>query len=224
MSLQSPFIIAIDIDEVLSEFLSQLCIFHNITYNTSLKLSDFYSYNFWETWGGTRNEATIKCYQFFNSIYFKDLPTINNSYNVLSSLKLKYNIQYVIVTSRQLDIKDQTLEWLNKNYPNLFNDVQFGHHYSNENDNRPAKSKLDMCLELNASILIDDSLIYATQCAEKLKYVLLFDLDYKYNWNKVCSPGNEYNINYNLKENILRVKNWDHVATELEKILIDYKL
>lgn len=38
---------------VLGHFVPQLCLFHNEKYGTSLQLKDFYSYNFWEVWGGT---------------------------------------------------------------------------------------------------------------------------------------------------------------------------
>ena len=40
--------------------------------------------------------------------------------------------------------------------------------------NMPRRSKPAMCADLGASILIDDSLEYATQCATALKRVLLF--------------------------------------------------
>lgn len=41
-------LIAVDLDEVLGSFVAPLCEFHNETYGTSLKLSDFTSYRFCE--------------------------------------------------------------------------------------------------------------------------------------------------------------------------------
>ena len=45
-------VIAVDIDEVLAQFMPTLARFHNDNYNTSLVIEDFQSYRFNEVWGG----------------------------------------------------------------------------------------------------------------------------------------------------------------------------
>ncbi|CAN0358697.1 unnamed protein product, partial [Discosporangium mesarthrocarpum] len=50
-------VVAIDLDEVLGLFVSQLVLFHNTTFGTSLTVEDFTSYEFHEVWGGGKEEA-----------------------------------------------------------------------------------------------------------------------------------------------------------------------
>merc|ERR1712242_224165 len=48
-----PFVVALDVDEVLAQYLKGFVTFHNVKHATNLKVSDFQSYKFWETTGGT---------------------------------------------------------------------------------------------------------------------------------------------------------------------------
>jgi len=81
------------------------------------------------------------------------------------------NVDLVVVTSRQMDIQDATHAWLERHYPGLFTTVRFGHHFAKAGDNRKGATKPEMCAELGAPILIDDSLIYARQCAATMQHV-----------------------------------------------------
>jgi len=58
LTKHNKIVVAVDIDEVLGQFLNSLIQFHNDTYGTHLKLSDFHSYEFHEIWGGTPEEGT----------------------------------------------------------------------------------------------------------------------------------------------------------------------
>jgi hypothetical protein len=49
--------------------------------------------------------------------------------------------------------------------------VSFGHHYAHAHDTRRSLTKAEICAELGATILVDDSLIYANQCAQTLHHV-----------------------------------------------------
>lgn len=62
-------IIAIDVDEVLATLLNPVIDYHNDMYNTSLTREKFQSYNWWETWGGTKEEAIAKFYDFWETDY-----------------------------------------------------------------------------------------------------------------------------------------------------------
>eukprot|EP00761_Pharyngomonas_kirbyi_P001564 gb/GECH01001568.1/.p1 GENE.gb/GECH01001568.1/~~gb/GECH01001568.1/.p1 ORF type:complete len:205 (+),score=54.90 gb/GECH01001568.1/:1-615(+) len=187
-------VIACDLDEVLGTFVEQLAQFHNRVYNTNLSLSDFDSYQFWNVWGGNAKEAATKINEFFESPEFDSLKPIPGAHEALKELKEK-GYTLVLVTSRQTFLKEKTMKFLDKNYPGIFDQVRLGNHYGEGKK----KSKPEMCRELGASILIDDSLKYCTECAHDDIKAVLFDLNGEYPWNNTDEP---------LHSNITRVSNW----------------
>ena len=52
--------IALDLDDVLLDFIPALVEFHNSTYGTSLTKKDFHPYHFAKVWGGNVEEAIQK--------------------------------------------------------------------------------------------------------------------------------------------------------------------
>jgi hypothetical protein len=171
----------------------------------------------------------------------------------LERLRQECQVDLVIVTSRQKDIVDATLLWLEQHYPGMFRTVKyvlsslscscfpadfsfirdrsslvqllpdsrdsascvfvsfliiftlrrFGHHYSKAGDARASQSKPEMCAELGAVCLIDDSLTYANQCAATMRHVILFDYQRTYPWNQCADP---------LPPNVTRVSSWEEAV------------
>ena len=197
--------IAVDLDEVLGEFIPPLAQFHNATYGSSLRPEDFHSYHFASVWGGTNEEAQDKVHAFFKSKYFKDIPVIEGAFDVLTGLKDRFD--FTVVTSRQHMIEGITREWLAKHYPNVFTSVLFGNHYGLAGSGR-VSSKPDMCLSIHAVALIDDSITYARQCSNVVEKVLLFDRDNRYTWNR--------NTGDVLPTNVTRCTSWDAMREQLE--------
>ena len=214
MPLPAYTTIAVDIDEVLAHFLPSLCSYHNSLYGTSL--SSFHSYEFWNVWGGDRDQATYKCFQFFASTWFTDIVPIKHAREVMEDLKERFHVRFVVVTSRQLDIAEETRAWLNKHFGALFADVQFGHHFSKAGDERKGRTKVEMCSEIGAKVLIDDNLTYAKQCSQMLDVVYLFDFENSYPYNKNME-------NESLAENIVRVDSWLTLKPLLENYLKPFK-
>eukprot|EP01084_Bolivina_argentea_P285028 488694_1 len=157
-------VIAVDLDEVLCQFLELTCRYVNdnkLFGDKTYTVSDFNSYLFHETWGGSKDETTQIVQDFLSSNYFTDaneMKPIEGAYDVLLSLKDKF--KFVICTSRQLRTKEITHQWLDKFYPNIFEDVVFGNHFGLSGRKI---SKPDLCKQLGAQILIDDSSYYAKQ-------------------------------------------------------------
>lgn len=124
----------------------------------------------------------------------------------VTALKAK-GYRLVVVTSRQLVIKDATHDWLERNFPDgIFDEVVFGNHWGK---NGVKTSKLDLCKELNASVLIDDSLIYATEVAKEGIPALLFSLDNSYPWNQADE----------LPRGVTRVTDWNAVVDQVVKLI-----
>ena len=201
-------VIAVDLDEVLGEFVPQLLQYHNAHYGTQLHLADFHSYNFMDVWGGTRSEAVNKIHHFFTTPYFLNMPPIPHAHSTLTALSQRYT--YHIVTARQHAIEKPTRSWLAEHYPGVFTSVLLGNHYGTEG---PARTKAEMCVEIGASVLIDDSAEHARAVSGVVEWVLLFDRDGKYMWNKGRAEYDE-----NMPANVKRVYSWAEIRTFLEQL------
>ncbi|XP_039012227.1 uncharacterized protein LOC120141419 [Hibiscus syriacus] len=88
--------------------------------------------------------ADIRVHEFFNTPYFKK--------GIKMTLhKLSRFCSLSVVTSRQNVIKDHTIEWLEKHYPGLFQEIHFGNHFALDRKSRP---KSEICRSLGAKIHI----------------------------------------------------------------------
>jgi arsenate reductase len=198
-------VVAVDLDEVLGSFIEPLCRWHNRRYATSLQVSDFHSYHFAHVWGGTDAESVTKVDEFFESEEFlRGVPVVSGAAGVLN--KWKKHFDFVIVTSRQTKLAQITKIWLDAHYAHIFSDMRLGNHYGTTG---AKKSKSELCRELRAVMLIDDSLAYCLECSAVLRHVVLFDLNNSYPWNKT---------NQLLPSNVERLSNWDFVDAALERI------
>jgi uncharacterized HAD superfamily protein len=202
MSLRSKLIVAVDMDEVLCHFVPKLIDFHNETYKTEIKFEGFHNYAFHKVWGGTPEETTQKVNLFFESPHFKSLPRVKNSFETL--LKLKDRCTFVIVTSRQTALKEITLRYVEEHFPDIFDDIMLGNHYG---ETGTKLSKPEMCQKVGATILIDDSLLYAQDCSKNGIKTILFG---NYPWNQ---------SKHDLHELIVRVSGWEDVESEIRKHL-----
>lgn len=90
------------------------------------------------------------------------------------------SIRFVVVTSRQSVLQEVTKQWIEAHFPGVFEGVHFGNHYSA--DGSPSRSKAEICKDLGAVALIDDSRHHALACAKAgVPLVILFG---DYSWNK----------------------------------------
>ena len=186
-------LIGVDLDDVLADFITPLIKFHNQTYGTKLTKDEFNSYDFWEVWGGTREEAIQKVYNFHNTPFFTNIKPTPSSIEAIDTLK-KDN-ELVIITSRQNSVIKPTREWVNQHFPNCFSEIYFTNHYSLTGQQI---KKSTICSTLSVGILVEDSLVYALDCLSKEREVILID-----------QPWNQQEI---LPKGISRVKSWEEVV------------
>ncbi|ETO30819.1 hypothetical protein RFI_06303 [Reticulomyxa filosa] len=175
-----------------------------------------------EVWGCSVEEATRVVDEFLDSETFqKDhIEIIPGAFEVLNKLKDKYD--FVVVTSRQAKLEKLTRAWVRKHYPGIFKDIRLGNHFSSQGKKL---SKAEMCNQIGASVLIDDSIQYTAECAQFMKHVnclicffflgsrsrcafvsikqkvILFDWNGSYQWNKK-------EIEH---KNIVRLKTWEEI-------------
>jgi len=139
--------------------------------------------------GGPHNNLIFAIFlqmdAFYASVHFTEkLHPIPHAFATLQKLKEDYDLH--IVTSRQFAIQDLTLQWVEQHFPGIFSEVHFGNHYSREGK---VRSKPEICRDIGAVLLIDDSLQYAMHCYKAEIPVLLFG---EYAWNQkdsICSTN-----------------------------------
>lgn len=186
--------IGIDLDDVLSLSMQEVINFHNDTYGTKINIKDVNTYNLWEVWGGTVEEAVRKVHEFHKSSYAKEAKPVKYSQEVLN--KLKKNNELYIITARKDDIKNESEEWVNKYFPNTFSNIYFTNHFSTDPNKKTTKKKV--CDDLDIDIFIDDSLGNALECSDTKRKVFLLD----YPWNQMDK----------LPANVVRVKSWKELG------------
>jgi uncharacterized HAD superfamily protein len=194
-------LIAIDLDEVLTDFTSNFIEFHNKKYGTSLKRKDFVNYRYWDILGITKEEAIRRVYEFYETDSFQNMPPLTGSKEALISLKKKHKL--IIITSRPDDIVKITEKWVDKFFPETFSKLYFTNHLPK---NGIPRKKEDVCSKLGVDILIEDVLEFAVGCAsEKTKVLLL-----------TC-PWNE---KYKLLKGIYRVKSWKEIVEKVNELTV----
>lgn len=205
--LSQKLVVAVDVDEVLGNFVSALNKFIADRYSSNYSVSEYHVYEFCKIWNCSRDEADIRVHEFFKTPYFKSgihpLPGAQ-----MALQKLSRFCSLSVVTSRQNAIKDHTIEWLEKNYPGLFHEIHFGNHFALDGVSRP---KSEICRSLNAKVLIDDNPRYAIECADVGIRVLLFDYENSYPWCK--------NESVDQHPLVTRVKNWEEVEQQLMSLI-----
>lgn len=179
--------IAIDIDDTTLHFLEPFLGYYNNKNNTNFKKDQMNSYNFWELTGGTREDAIKYVDEFYNSPKFDNLPPIDDS---IESIKLlSQNNEITFLTSRPLNMREKTESWLKSN----FQDMDHKLILTNAFKEKDPRSKAEICKKLGISIIIEDNISYALECAEHNMRVILFDQP----WNQNTT-----------RENITRVTSW----------------
>lgn len=202
-SIDNKLVVAVDVDEVLGSFLTALNKFIADRYLSKHAISEYSVYEFFRIWNCSRAEADIRVHEFFKTDYFTlGIHPIPGARHALQKLSTFCNLS--VVTSRQNVVKGHTIDWIEKHYPGLFQEIHFGNHFALDGTSKP---KSVICGSFGAHVLIDDNPRYALECAEIGMKVLLFDYHNSYPWSK-----SEKVESHPL---VTKVCNWDEVEKHL---------
>ena len=190
--------IGIDIDDVLAGSMKPLIDFHNQKNGNDLIFEDVFSFNLSKVFNlETKEEMFNHILDFYKSDFFRKIEPLPGSNEFV--FELSKSNQLAAITGRPGNIKNETVFWLEKFYPNCFSDVHFSNHFPGEDGNL---SKADFCLKEGYEILIEDSKEFASECAEKGIKVFLFNQP----WNK----------NFTRHENIFPVDSWEEIMDKIK--------
>ncbi len=186
-------IIWVDLDEVLAELLNYELEFHNYkVWNKILTrdlVSDYYIHNI-KSLNITR-EDSVKWYT--KAIKYDldklEIKPVKWAKEKLKNLKYKW-YKLIIVTARDIKIKEYTTKWVKKYYWNLFDDIVFANHFTKNH-----KDKSEICKDLSITTFIEDYYDYALDIANSWINTFLLE-----------KPWNSYkNI---IHPKISKIKSW----------------
>lgn len=187
--------IAIDCDDVIVATAPAILRYYNQTYGTNIALPDFYSTDP-GVWGVKEYaEAIRRVEAYLKSEEYQNLAPFEDAIEILRKLRQKYELH--IITARANFLAEATKRMLAQYFPDIFSTVEFTNHFG-----KAARTKAQVCQELGADVLIEDSLHHAQAVASCGIDVLLFG---DYPWNQAS----------NLPANITRVRDWKEVAERL---------
>lgn len=190
--------IAVDIDEVIAEYLDGYLKFLKAEFNQSFQKEDFFSYNFWEVIGYSKQTDIDRVDQYYKTKYFDDIQPSKDAVESLEKLAQKHQIYFI--TARPSEWKRKTEIWLNRYFENIYYEVIYlalAHKKNHE-------GKGAICRAHNINIIFEDRFDYAQDCAEKDIRVILFDKP----WNK----------DFKVEKNIYRVKNWSQALSVFKEL------
>lgn len=186
--------IVVDIDDVLADTMPQFIAFFREFYNQDFLDEDASKFEYLGFLGKTKEEATEKLFKFYESEYFEATQPIEKAQDVLKKLRIEHELY--ALTSRPYAVKNQTEEWIEKYFPNIFTEILFNNDHTKESFSLDKlKSKAEICKDLDAHVLIDDLLRFTNNSHEELN-VYLLDKP----WNKG-----------EIQKNVKRVSDWDAI-------------
>jgi uncharacterized HAD superfamily protein len=189
--------IAVDVDEVFFPFVEHF-VEHSYQQYGSEKPKVYFSYEVEKVYGIPFEEAVQRVHDFIGMDHDHILP-IEESIEAIEELHDRYD--FTAVTARDARFQVKTKDWLHKNLrEGVIEDVicigwAIG--------DKPLR-KVDVCRQIGAVLLIDDSLKHVSECAEEGIEGILFG---DYPWNQADQ----------LPSGVTRCKDWPAVREYLNE-------
>lgn len=194
--------IGVDIDAVLANLLAPLDEFHNKKYGTNVTARHHTTYDLGKVWSCSWDESINRMYEFYFSEEFHEIKHISGSKKGIKTLAAHHDL--FVITSRPYEIEDRSNRWIYKHFANKFKETFHTNQMTNKKE-QSSKKKSDICIEQNITVLIEDYLGHANDCAEKGIKVILLSAP----WNKAEK---------NLHPNITRVSSWKQIPSLISEI------
>lgn len=185
--------IAVDVDEVLFPFLDEFLKDYNARYSTSILKESFLTYDLCKPLGIDAAATVTTIHAFHEMLESQKVEPLEKSKE--SVLRLASHANLAIVTARHPQFKDSTVDWLKEHYGDSFTSVT---HIGYAPIMEKPITKAEICKEIGAIAMIDDSPGHIRQCAESGIEGILFG---DYPWNQVDS----------LPPNAVRCPSWPNV-------------
>lgn len=192
-------LIAVDIDDVLADTRRQFLYYLIENMGISIRWEDLTTYHL-EKVLLCEETAVLNWLQVFEaSSLYRSLPLLPNAAE--SVLRLSSKHTFCAVTARHQGQSEATNIFLNTYFPNIITEV---HYLYSSFGEKAYPSKMEICKEINADILIEDQFEHARECVDVGLPVLLFS-----------TPWNRFVEEHSL---LKRVDNWEDIVNYLDRL------
>lgn len=196
--------VAIDIDDVLAGNAVEFVAYSNKKWGTNLTVDD-YNEHWARVWGVDNNEVERRAAMMHREGLVRSYRPTSNAYEVLKQISRNHTLY--IATSRRLQMRDDTLEWISLHFPKIFDDavIYFAGIWDTVGENAHMQTKADLVMSISADVLIDDQPKHCNAVAATGRRAILFG-DYAWNRSESILP------------NVVRCADWREVEQELDRI------
>ena len=189
--------IGVDLDDTLASCIEYFIDFYNHKYGTEFIIDDLKVYEFWETFGCSKESMMDDFAEFYAHPVLDKLTPVEGSVQATERLKQEHDLY--VITARPSYMGDKTKKWIESNYGTCFKDIICTDQVF-EKDN--ARKKSDVCNDLGAKLMIEDSVSHAHDCVSEDIDVFLMDMP----WNQ----------SYKSDDRIIKVYSWDDIEKEMK--------
>lgn len=190
---------ALDVDEVIFPFVDEFSGWHNQVYQTTLHREDFHTYEFEEVLGISVPDVVSRLHQFLGQDNgHENITPIEQASDAIHKLGSTYSL--VAVTARYPSFGKITRDYLQFHFGDVIEDTILIGHAANMD---VLRTKAEVCLELGAIALVDDSIEHVSKCVDSGVGGVLFGY-YPWNRGKILNPK------------IVRCDNWQAVLDYLD--------
>jgi hypothetical protein len=195
-------VVALDLDDLIYPFIDHVIPFLNESLGLDSRKDDYHTYDF-EVVLGTDRQTIVDLMPVFADRFANPHPQpLEGSLEAV--VRMSENYRLAIVTSRPDEMHRRTIEWLDHHFSGVFEGVHLCNSYVIDG-RASVRCKSDVCLEIGAIALVDDSLGNVTKAASKgVKGILFGDFP----WNRADE----------LPDGVTRVHDWEQVMDELEQL------
>ena len=132
-----------------------------------------------------------------SSALFPAMKQYNGAIEAIAKLKQKYDLH--VITARHPFFKQRSIDWINRFFPKVFNGIDFVYYITPFG---PRSAKSQICKRIGATIILDDKISNARDCAKNGIKVYLYGM-------------HNYHRRNHLPKGITWVKDWPAVLKEL---------
>lgn len=196
--------IAVDIDDTLANFAQAFAELSNELWGMNLTADDYC-----ENWASIWQVDSVERKRRGDIVEQSGIQAIlahdQDAARVLAELKRDYRL--IVISSRPKHLQQVSIEWVNRYYPDIFDDIQFADMWNDRTRLHLAhvETKATICNQLQVDYLIDDQAKHCVAVADTgIKAILFGD----YTWNR----------GINLPDGVVRAHTWDDVHQYFAKI------
>lgn len=196
--------IAVDVDDVLAENAAGIVAFSNQRWGTNLTVDD-YDEHWAKMWQVDNAEVERRTAEIVSTSLSAGYGHIGGALEVLERLAQHHHL--MIATSRCLQVKGDTIAWIDEHFPGIFAStaVYFSGIWDELTNDSHRATKAELMTQINADVLIDDQLKHCQAVAAHGRNALLFG---DYAWNQAAT----------LPAGVVRCANWYEVEVAIERL------